>query len=166
MAAVDTPLINGVYWAFADIIFRAGPGQFYGCQSINYTDKLARQYVRGTHREPLGMTSGQYEATGDFEMYLPQADAFMSFLMAQGVGLAGYGQVAFTVTVSYQAAPEGATLPTITDVIQAARITEVEAAQSEGLDALKRKFTFMAQRIIRNGNTLVAPPLTGVGVVG
>jgi hypothetical protein len=74
--------------------------------------------------------------------------------------------VSFTATISYAAAPEGAALPTITDVIQGMRITELEASQSEGLDALKRKFTFMAQRIIRNGNAMVLPPLTGVGVVG
>jgi hypothetical protein len=166
MPAVDTPLVNGVYWAYADIIARAGASQFYGFASINYTHKLARQYVRGTHREPLGMTSGQYEATGDFELYLPQADAFRSFLITEGGGLLGYAQVSFTFTVSYAAAPEGAPLPTLTDVLQGCRITEDEASQSEGLDALKRKFSFMAQRLIPNGNPMVLPPLTGLGVVG
>lgn len=165
MPVVDTPLINGVYWAYADIIARCGSAQFLGFASINYTHKLARQYVRGTHREPLGMTSGQYEATGDFELYLPQADAFRSFLIAQGTGQ-GYMQVSFTFTVSYAAAPEGAPLPTLTDVLQGVRITSDEASQSEGLDALKRKFEFMAQRMIPNGNPAVLPPLTGIGVLG
>ena len=165
MTAISTPLINGVYWAYADIIFRAGPGQFLGCASINYTHRLARQYVRGTSRLPLGQTSGQYECTGDFELFLPQADTFRSFLVAQGGGLLGYMQVGFTITVSYAAAPEGAPLATLTDVIQGARITDDEASQSEGLDALKRKFTFMAMLLIPNGSPAVSP-ISGLGVVG
>lgn len=166
MPVVDTPLVNGTYYAYADIVARAGSAQFLGFASINYTHKLARQYVRGTHREPLGMTSGQYECTGDFELYLPQADAFRTFLLAQGTG-GGYMQVSITFTISYSTIGEGgAPLPTITDVIQAARITSDEASQSEGLDALKRKFEFMAQRLIPGGSPAVLPPLTGVGVLG
>lgn len=166
MPAIDTPLVNGVMWSYADIIARAGPNQFLGFASINYTHKLARQYVRGTHREPLGMTSGQYEATGDFELYLPQAESFRAFLISQGGGALGYMQVSFTFTVAYAAAPEGAPLPALIDVLQGCRVTDDEASQSEGLDALKRKFTFMAQRLIPNGSPAVLPQLAGVGVVG
>lgn len=164
MGAIDVPNVNGVYWAFADITAMCGPGQFYGFKSINYTDKLARNYVRGTNRMPLGFTSGQYEAGGDFELYLPQADAFIQFLLAQGVGR-GYMQVPFQFVVSYAAAPEGAPLPAITDELTGCVITDVEASQSEGLDALVRKFTFMSLSLTRGGAFGVTP-LTGIGVIG
>ena len=166
MAQVNVPLINGVYYAYADIIAKTSAGgQFYGFASINYTDKLERAYVRGTHRMPLGMSSGQYECTGDFELYLPQADSFRQFLALQGGGTVGYMQVAFTFNVSYAAAPELAPLPAITDTIVGAVITSVENSMTEGVDAIKNKFTFQAMQLIRNGVNGVAPIL-GQGVIG
>ena len=154
MAIIDVPAVNGVYWAYADIIFKAGPGQFLGCASINYTDKLARQYVRGTHREPLGMTSGQYEATLDFEMWKPQADTFIQQLGP------GYMQASFSMTVSY--ANTG--LPTTTDTLIGIRIVEEGFSNTEGLDAIKVKYTCMLQKILRNGLAVVIVPLEGYAV--
>lgn len=146
-------LINGDYPSFADITFATEGAVCPALKSINYGNKLGRAYVRGTNREALGMTSGQYEPTGDFEMYLPQLDSLLGFL-----GQA-YGGVAFTITCSYAIAFG----PTITDTLIGCRITDIEASQSEGIDALSRKVTVMYQRLLLNGKAMVLP-LTGVGI--
>ncbi len=154
--AVPVPLVNGTYFAYADIEFQIGAGIYLGLKSINYGNKLQRQFVRGTNREPLGQTSGQYEPTADFEIYLPQ----LQFLLQQ-LG-PGYMQVSIpAITVSYGTDPETLPIGVTTDIIQNARIVDIEASQSEGLDALVRKVTLMPQRILLNGQSAVTVPLGG-----
>lgn len=152
MGAVPTPLLNGVYYAYADIEFQIGTGIYLGLKSINYGIKLQRQYVRGTNRNPLGQTSGQLDMTADFEIYLPQ----LQFLLQQ-LG-PNYMQVAIpAITVSYGSDPESLPLGIVTDTIVAARIVDIEASQSDGLDALVRKVTLMPQNILLNGQTATTP---------
>ena len=161
--AVPVPLINGDYPSFADIEISIFSGLYAGIKSINYGHKLNRQYVRGTNREPIGMTSGQYEPTCDFEMYKPQADFLRTTLAAASVVPGqGYMQVPFTITI----ATISPVLGVITDTIVAAYIVDEEAAYSEGMDALARKFTIMYQRLLYNGVTAVTYQLTGIGLVG
>ena len=152
--AISVPLINGVYYAYADIEFAIGPGIYVGLKSINYGNKLQRQFVRGTNREPIGQTSGQYEPTLDFEIYLPQLDYLLSQLGD------GYMQVSIpAITVNYGTDPETLPLDVIQDIIQGVRIMDIEASQSEGLDALTRKVTCMPQRILLSGFSAVTLPL-------
>ena len=154
--ATPVPLVNGAYYSYADIEFQIGAGIYLGLKSINYGHKLQRQFVRGTNREPLGMTSGQYEPTGDFEIYLPQ----LQYLIDQ-LG-PGYMQVSIpAITVSYGTDPETLPLGLTTDVMQNVRITDIEASQSEGLDALSRKVTIMYQRLLLGGVPAVLVPLPG-----
>jgi len=154
MPLPQLPLINGDFYSYADIQFRPGGNLTVGIPSINYSQKLARQYVRGTHRMPLGMTSGQYEPTLDFEMWKPEAD---SFILALGPG---YMQQVFSATVSYG----NTALPTVTDTLIGIRIVEESYSNSEGLDAIKVKYTCFLQQILRNGLPVVIVPLEGYAV--
>lgn len=154
MGIPSVPYINGDYYSYADIQARPGGNLTVGMPSINYTQKLQRQLVRGTHRMPLGMTSGQYEATLDFEMWKPQADTFIQQLGP------GYMQASFSMTVSY--ANTG--LPTTTDTLIGIRIVEEGLSNTEGLDAIKVKYTCMLQKILRNGLAVVIVPLEGYAV--
>lgn len=136
--------VNGNYYSFADIETRiTGIGTpltaalFVGFQSINYSDKLGRAYVRGTQRMPLGASSGQYEAAGDFEMHKPQADTLIQLLGPN------WRQISLTFTVSYSTVgPLGLPgLPVSTDVINQAYLTDLDAPNADGVESLKRKFT-------------------------
>jgi hypothetical protein len=103
-------------------------------KTINYKDNLGRVKVRGTAMQPLGLTQGRYEANGDIEMYL---DAFM--LMTQTIGPGWRQQPVFAV-INY--GPNvGLALPIVTDEIPGFYLGEVDASQSEGEEALTRKFT-------------------------
>lgn len=136
--------VNGNYYAFGDIETRiTGIGTpltaalFVGFTSINYSDKLGRAYVRGTQRMPLGASSGQYEAAGDFEMHKPQADSLIQLLGPN------WRQISLTFTVSYSTVgPLGLPgLPVSTDVINQAYLTDLDAPNADGVESLKRKFT-------------------------
>lgn len=152
MAVVPTPLVNGVYYSYADIEFQIGTGIYLGLKSINYEIKLQRQYVRGTNRNPLGQTSGQLDMTADFEIYLPQ----LQFLLQQ-LG-PNYMQVSIpAIVVNYGSDPETLPLGIVTDTIQSARIIDIGASQSEGLDALVRKVSLLPQNILLNGQTATTP---------
>lgn len=156
MSNIPVPLINGAYYSYSDIEINVGPGIIVGVKSVNYGNKLGRAWVRGTNREPIGMTSGQYETTGDFELYLPQAKALLNLLGP------GYLQKTIpSVNISYGGDLETAPLGITTDEMQAVRIIEVGAAQSEGIDALSRKFTIMFQRLLLDGLVAVNVPLPG-----
>ncbi len=151
---VPIPLVNGVAYAYADIEMNIGPGPsiYAGFKSINYDHKLGRQFVRGTNREPLGQTSGQYEPSAEFEMYLGSWKVLL--------GQIGQGFMQFSIpfiNISHGTDPESLPLGIVTDVIQNARITDVSRAYSDGLDALVVKVTLMPQRILEG--------LTGGGAV-
>jgi hypothetical protein len=141
------PLINGNYFAFADIEFRADGLLFAGCTTINYSDNLDRAKVRGTASVPLGLTKGRYEAKGDVEMYL---DSFSTLIAALGGGVA-WRQVPLAVSITY--GPNlGMNLPLVTDIIEGFYIGEVTAGNSEGDGPLTRKFTMhIPGQILWNG---------------
>lgn len=137
--------INGVFWSYADIETRAtGLGTlftaslFVGYTSLNYNDKLARNYVRGTAIAPLGSTRGDYEASGDWEFHAPYAG-----LIIDGLGPL-WRTIPLTLTVSYGnpiAAPGVPVIPIRTDIISNAYITDLDAPNAEGAESLKRKFS-------------------------
>jgi hypothetical protein len=136
--------INGNYYSFADIETRiTGIGTpltaalIVGFTSVNYNDKLGRAYVRGTQRMPIGASSGQYEASGDFEMHKPQADTLITRLGPN------WRQISLTLTVAYSTVgPLGLPgLPVSVDVLNGVYLTDLDAPNADGIESLKRKFT-------------------------
>ncbi len=140
------PLINGMYFSWADIegtfTLSTGPSlPFVGFKAINYKDSLSKQFVRGNAMAPLGLTKGKYEATGDVELWLPQANLLISQMGPD------WKNVPITFSVSYVASGPlgvpGTGLPqsVITDLLPNVFLVEMDASQSEGDEGLARKFT-------------------------
>lgn len=139
------PLVNGVYYAYADIEFRAGGLLFAGLKAINYKDNLGRVKVRGTAMVSLGLTRGKYEASGDFSMYLDAAQLLIGTLGPN------WRQTPISASISYGPNP-GLAVQLVTDIIPGFYIGELDASQSEGEDALVRKFTMhIPGQILWNG---------------
>jgi hypothetical protein len=151
-------VINGEYYSFADIELTVGGLYFIGVKTINYGDDEGREYVRGTARNPIGMTAGSITPKGDIEFYLPAWQTLLTALTIEGLLFGGWRRVPIDVTVSYSAA---AGLPTMTDVIPGVRLKEVDASQSQGDGALTRKLTlFPSGQILWNGSPSIIEPQT------
>jgi hypothetical protein len=146
------PLINGNYFNWQDIEFTTAtqtnqPLQMVGIKSINYKDNMSKQLVPGTSAVAIGVTKGKYRASGDLEMFLPQANLLITTMGP------GWHQQSVNISVSYiSSGPLGtpaAGLPqaVITDTF-AAFLVEMDASQSEGDDALTRKFTLLIPGLI------------------
>ena len=143
--------VNGEYFAFADITFSFEGLPIIGIKSINYSDTLGRKYVRGAARKPIGTTSGQYEATCDFEIYLPVWITLLPQIQALGFAYGGWKRCPFNITVAYASDQPSSTLTTSSDLITNATIMKVDVAQSESDEPLVRKITMFPQEILWGG---------------
>lgn len=158
--AVISPLVNGNYYSFANIEWRINGLFVLGIKSVNYGHKVNSQFVRGTNPLPLGMTQGQYEPHADVEIFRPQWELVLASLGN------GYMNVSSTMTVTYGNPLDNAGLPTVTDLIIGARITQVELANADGVDASSVKLTLMPLQIKLNGYDATFSTLPQIGAVG
>lgn len=157
---MQSPQINGNYYSFANIEFRVNGLFILGIKSINYGNKVGSTFVRGTNQMPLGTTQGQYEPKCDIEILRPQ---FNLFLAAAGNG---YMAVNYTITVTYGNPLDNGLLPTVTDLIVGAKITDVDLSNSEGVEASSVKVTFLPLQILLNGVAAVANGLPQIASIG
>jgi len=128
------PQILGDYYSYQDIELNANGLQFAGVKNINYKDSLSRVKVRGTAVQPLGLSVGRYEATGDLEMYL---DASQLLITSLGPN---WRRTPIFITIVY--GPKvGLSLPLIVDEIPGCFIGDFEASNAEGDDPLTRRAT-------------------------
>lgn len=141
---IQYPLINGVRHSFSSIELKLNGQIFVGFKSINYSRKRTRSYVRGNSPDPLAKTRGENEYTADCEIYLAEWNLFQSQVAN---GLDGYGDVLFTVAVTYT--ENG--FDTIQDTIIGCTIDSTDASQGQGPDALTRKIELMPIKILFNG---------------
>jgi|SRR5271166_5622498 len=162
------PLINGNYFSHPDIevtVLTPTPFVVAGVKSINYKDNLSKQFVYGTASQPIGVTKGKYEATGDIEFWLPQAN-----LITSSMG-PGWKQIPVTITISYVSSgplglpAPGLPQPVITDTIPGAFLMAVDQSSSEGDAPLSRKFTLkIAGQILWNGVPSLIEPLLAIAI--
>jgi hypothetical protein len=115
--ALTTPLVNGNYPSFADVILRIGVAggatiQIVGVTSIDYDDDLKRAPVYGAQTVQLGLTNGKYEAHGSITLLLNPANLLIATLGAIGIPFGGFRYVPITVSVAYAAIGP---LPTVLD---------------------------------------------------
>jgi hypothetical protein len=141
---LTSPLINGFYYAMADVELQANGLLFAGVAAIDYDDNLARAKVYGTASTPLGLTKGKYEANGSIEFYIGAAQILQLSLVA-------WRQVPLVITISY--VPSGlAPLVPIFDSIPGCYIGKATQANKIGDDALTRKFELhIPGQILWNG---------------
>lgn len=150
-------LVNGVYFSFVDLVINFDGLQLTAVKSINYKDNLGRNYVRGTSPIPLGLTTGKYEASFDFELFL------------SSVGLItvnpGWRQIPHVCTIAY--GPNVvAPLPFTIDTVAGIWLKELDAPNSDSEDGITRKFSGMVTLpILWNGVPSIVWPST-IGAVG
>lgn len=139
MPAIE--LIPGQTFSFVSIETYL-PLPVAGIKSINYKDNLTRKAVRGTSSVQIGLTQGQYEASGEIEVYLRAA-------VLAGLFVPGVRQVPRDIVVTY--GPNGDGLMCV-DTLPSVFFGDIDASQSEGDDPLTRKFSLIIpQQILWNG---------------
>lgn len=143
------PSRNGRYYSFCSIKLKAAGRSYIGFKSINYSRKRDRGEVRGAHPDPIAQTQGDNSYTGDCEMYLPEFNLLMADLGA------GYGDVAFDVTVTYS--ENG--FDTIQDELIGCHLDSTDASNGQGTDPTVRKFELNPIKILFNGEDDVDVPL-------
>jgi hypothetical protein len=161
MSIPSIPLVNGIRYSFASIeIMLPSIGKRYvGFNSINYEDLLDPGKAWGTSQMKIGRTAGKHDPSADMEMFLQEADDFMQALSATGgdnalLKGAGVGLIPFGISVAYSEVGS----PTITDVIEGARITNISKKRGQGTDALVTSFKLDVMRIKHNGLYIFSAP--------
>ena len=160
------PVLNANYFSWSSVeirLFTPFPFTFAGVKSLNYSDNLSRKLVHGTVAVPIGVTKGKYEAKGEIELWLPQAN-----LMITSMGL-GWRQIPITIVASYISdgpfglPAAGLPQPVITDTISGCYLTGLDAAQAESDDPLSRKFGLtISNQILWNGLPSLIEPLLAI----
>lgn len=137
-----TELIPGQTFSFQRIESWFGVLPIAGIKRISYKDNLTRKPVRGTAMVQVGLTLGNYEASGEVEVY--KRTAALAFFNNPLLRL-----TPSSLTVTY--GPNGDGLTT-TDTIPQFLIGEIDGDNSEGDEALTVKFTLIIpQPILWNG---------------
>lgn len=140
------PLINGNYVDFSsiDLGFSHMPGvlDFKGFSELNYGDGMDPGIVRGAQPQPLGITPGQYAAEGDLTLVKAYHEEFFRALGAAGGSI--YGTF-FHVTVTFEL--QLATTGIVTERLIGCRLKKTDANQTQGNDALMRKYSIFISRI-------------------
>lgn len=129
------PQINGLRpdWAsiqFTPLLPDGSAVTITGIKSLNYKVEQDPVEIYGTSPLPLGMTRGTAKFSGDVEMYLAEFYALIETLGQD------FGSIPIDITVSYSEGPF-----TRTDALQGCRLLSPDASQSQGADALTRKFS-------------------------
>lgn len=158
-STLQYPLVNGVRHSFASVEVKVA-GQIFFATSVNYSRKRNRTMVKENHPDPVGKTRGSNEYSADIEMLLAEYNALQALLIsqAQQQGLnTGYGDVFFTVVVTYTEAG----MDTVTDTISGCTMDSTEASNAEGTDPSKRKFEMSPLKILFNGVDDLSSPLQG-----
>jgi hypothetical protein len=158
MTTAAFPLINGVRHSWASVEANVA-GQIYYLTSINYSRKRTRNMVMVNHPDPVGKTMGNNEYSADGEFLLVESNNLQSALVAQSLqngGNGGYGNVYFTIVVSFT--ENG--LDTVTDTIIGCTLDSTESSNSQGNDPTKRKHEFNPVKILFNGVDDLDVPLT------
>lgn len=151
-------LVNGDYYAFADIETSLGSGvnlSIVGMKSINYSDDEGMEYVYGTARNPIGTTAGVIKPKGEIEFFKPAWNTLLAQLISLNVP-GGWRRLKIDITVSYSAASG---LPTVTDVIPGCKIKMVDASNSQSDAPLTQKIElFPSGGILWNGQPSIVEP--------
>lgn len=150
MAQPAYPNINGVAPSWAEIrVSISGHGRTLGLMSIDYSDKMSREKVRGEGSVPLEITEGEYDAECKLKMSFREGRAFMRSIeqAAAQQGVAPYG-VVFSITVTYRL-DAGSQL--ITDTIEGCRVQSFAHAHEQGPKGLEMEIPIDCMRIRHNG---------------
>lgn len=149
-----TELIPGQTFAFTTIETFL-PLPIAGIKRISYKDNLGRKDVYGTASVQIGLTRGQYKASGEIELYLRAA-------ILAGLFTPGVRQIPRNIVVSY--GPNGDGL-TCTDTLPSVLFGDIDEDHSEGEDPLTVKFSLIIpQQILWNGAPTVIETFSAIAI--
>ncbi len=149
-----TPIINGHIWSFASIEVRVGiMPTIIDLQEINYTSTAEVGDVFGAHHAKIGTTRGQWNPTASMRMLSRSWERLRNILGPEGLG---YGERRVPYIVQY--GEPGS--PTVTDVIDGARVVNVERGHRQGVDALSVTITLNVMKIIEGTTGMMYAPRT------
>lgn len=150
--------INGKSYDFSSIEITINKIPYQGVTEISYSDTLEPGILRGTSAFMRGRTRGMYEAEASFSIYKEDLEPIKTALASLGLG--GFMEAEFQITVSYREA----TSPLIVDTIEGCRIKHNENSHSAGnADGLIQKVDLSVFRIGWNGKYGVGDVLGNVG---
>lgn len=143
---VASPLINGRRYSFASLEIAAQIGAtatelFTDVDDISYSESLEVEFKRGTSRQPIGWTAGNY-TPGDASMQMGKS-TFTKMVTDIGPGWLG---INLLMLVSYADIGEIVTVDTLI-----ARIVGAEDSHAYGPGALVTVVKMLPFTILRNG---------------
>ncbi len=152
------PLVNGHRYSFASIEASAPTLgltalSLTGLTAINYGDALRGSSVHGTSSKKIGRTKGQQEPKGDLEMLRLEFEVFKERIKLQSGGR-GYGEIPWDFVVQYGELGQ----PTVTDMLVACRIQEVDLSNQDNPDPSKVKLTLDPMDVQLNGDSIATDP--------
>lgn len=156
-APLQVPITNGVVRSFGHVRLQCAGIDFTGgFASIKRSRKRNREQVRSNSPDPIGKTLGENEYQCSAVFYY---DWFMNFITTvQNTLGPGYGDISFTVYVSYV----GTNLTPYTDEILNCTIDTTTADDQKGPGALTREIEFNPTKIRFGQLDDLADPLVPV----
>lgn len=119
-----SPQINGAWPSFCDIQLGIStglgvnlPGPLVNIEAIDYEDESKPVFFHMTAPYPVARGRSAYSGKGSITWGMEAYRIITSYL--SGIGAGGFGDVRFTITVSYSSTQ---TSPIITDVLAGVRI--------------------------------------------
>lgn len=152
---MDFPVIQGRRFSWPSVELKSF-GQIYtGYTSINWKQGVKSTKVMAAGAYPVGRTLGEYEASGDIEWLVQDAQLFKAMLAARHP-TGSYALVPFDLALTMS---EDAKTDTIT-LVQC-RIEEEDVGASRGPDAITEKWTLSIMWILKNGLRMLSPEDAG-----
>lgn len=143
MPAIE--LLPGNSFAFVNIETYL-PLPVAGIKMISYKDTLSRKEVYGTASVQIGLTRGQYKASGELEVYKAAA-------IQAGLFFPGVRQTPRDIVVTY--GPNGNGLMQV-DTLPGVMFGDIDTDNSEGDDPLTTKFSLIIpNQILWNGSPTI-----------
>lgn len=152
--AISYPLVNGNRFDWSSVEIKFQGEIITGVKDVSYSHTLEPTKVYGTNAQPIGRTRGVYSADGSVTLYKSESKVLRQLLA--GGGTNGYGEVSFDIIVNYAENGEDP----IVDELIGCRIKGEESSHSQGADPLEEKITLDIMFVRRDGQHLVANPLT------
>lgn len=140
------PIINGNAPSYSNVIISCNGKEYQGVKSISYGSELMPGEVRGTGPQRLARTKGDHKAEGSLEMFLQDAEAFLTDLGD------GFGEVVFVITVVFALEDDS---PLIERKLVGCRISKPSEDHSQGPDASTMKFDLDVNDVLYNGKSIV-----------
>ena len=151
-------IINGNYYAFADIQASIFSMSWVGFTAVSYGDEIDMELVYAAARQPVGATAGNVKPKGSITFLRPAWNTLLAALHAspEAAQYGGWRRIPMNISVSYAAASG---LPTVTDIIPGCRLKDIDSDSSQGAKPLEVKIALLPSAgILWNGQPSIVEP--------